>query len=92
MARWVQREWLNEDGRRMRAIVTAEMAQLTDEELRLTFQVMHGVPSQGVGSTGARTGLQEDLGADVATMIEDLVAWVRGQDDQARGVRDRPAD
>lgn len=46
MARWVQREWLSADGRLMSAIVTPEMAALTDEELRLSFELMHGVPCQ----------------------------------------------
>ncbi|MEU0715753.1 hypothetical protein ABZ498_01060 [Streptomyces lavendulocolor] len=92
MVRWVTREWLNEDGRRMSAIVTLEMARLTDEELRLAFQVMHGVPSRGVGSTHIRTGLHEDLGADVDGMIEDLVAWARGQDGHAPEARELPAD
>ncbi|WP_158718390.1 MULTISPECIES: hypothetical protein [Streptomyces] len=30
----------------MSAIVTTEMASLTDEELRLSFELMHGVPCQ----------------------------------------------
>lgn len=48
MAGWVQREWLNEDGRQRSAIVTAEMAALTDEELCLCFELMHGVPRQSM--------------------------------------------
>ncbi|WP_109782594.1 hypothetical protein [Streptomyces sp. CG 926] len=45
--RWVQREWVNPDGRRMCAIVTEAMAALSDEELRLGFALMHGVPYTG---------------------------------------------
>lgn len=92
MTRWVEREWLNEDGRRMSAIVSEAMARLTDEELRLTFQVMHGVPSQGPGSTDVRTALYGDLSADVDRMIEELAACAGAQDDQAPGVSDLPAD
>lgn len=78
MTRWVEREWLNEDGRRMRAIVTAEMAAFTDEELRLSFQAMHGVPRQASGSVGARPEPGDRPWGEADRMIEELVAWLGG--------------
>ncbi|MFH9612906.1 hypothetical protein ACH4MM_03900 [Streptomyces pratensis] len=68
----VKREWLNGDGHAMTAIVTAEMVRLTDEELRLSFEIRYGVPNQSVGSAGDRSGLRENPGVQANGVIADL--------------------
>ncbi|MFH9562315.1 hypothetical protein [Streptomyces globisporus] len=56
----------------MTSIVTAEMARLTDEELRLSFEIRYGVPNQSVGSAGNRSRLREDPGVQANGVIADL--------------------
>ncbi|MCX5302741.1 hypothetical protein OG304_04645 [Streptomyces sp. NBC_00160] len=92
----VEREWLNEGGHRMVAIMPAEMAELSDEELRLCFRARFAVPGQGAGLAGIRMQLGEDACGDLDAltdrMIEDVVAWVGGQGDSESGDDDLPAE
>lgn len=89
MARTVKREWLNEGGHRMVAIMTAEMAALSDEELRLCFRARFAVPGQASCPAETRMGLDDGTGPDLDAltdrMIEDVVAWVGGRSDRGPG-------
>lgn len=81
----------------MCAIVTAEMAALTDEELCLSFELMHGVPHQsGRSERGSMRPLFESLGSGLHTAVdprmEELLAWVAAQDTQAPGSGDVSAE
>lgn len=97
MARMVEREWLNDGGHRMVAIMTAEMAALSDEELRLCFRARFAVPEQGpspaaVRMAGLGDGTCPDLDALTDRMIEDVVAWVSNRDGSEPGAGDLPAE
>ncbi|WP_328967474.1 hypothetical protein [Streptomyces sp. NBC_00239] len=81
----------------MCAIVTAEMAALTDEELRLSFELMHGVPRQsGCSERGLMLAPEESPGsgpnAAADRGIEELLAWVAAQGAQALGAGDISAE
>lgn len=96
MARMVEREWLNDGGHRMVAIMTAEMAALSDEELRLCFRARFAVPEQGPRPVADRMaglgdGTCPDLDALADRMIDDVTAWV-GQHDSEPGAGDLPAE
>ncbi|MFZ3495865.1 hypothetical protein ACODT5_22040 [Streptomyces sp. 5.8] len=94
----MEREWLNEDGRRIRVIVTAEMAEFTDEELRLCFEARHGVPRQGRGSAKELPGRlpEEGLGSGLDDMTRGLIAevtsWLAAQDGSGPGAGRRPLE
>lgn len=80
----------------MCAIVTAEMASLTDAELRLCFELMHGVPRQGVGYERCSMRPGESLGSGLPApadhRIEELLVWLAEQDAQAPGAGDVSAE
>lgn len=81
----------------MCAIVTAEMASLTDAELRLCFELVHGVPRQGVGYERCSMrppgdSLGSGLQAPTDHRIEELLAWLAEQGAQEPGAGDASAE